>query len=262
MNTPRPALVIPASTEKRPFQVHNNSALSARPIRRATALTRRFQIASLDPSSGKAQEFVRIAPALPVFENAFASLARGTLIATQDGPVAIEDLQPGMMLRTADNGFQPVLWIGSMTIVPHIPRHAKTICTLMRVTADSLGLNRPMPDLMLAPGARMLHRPTRDQQAILSPLQNHCDGESIIRISPPTPVSVFHLAFARQQIIYANGLEIESYHPEVRIETRMSREMLALFLNLFPHVENLDDFGPAAPYLRLPLDQSETALSA
>ena len=33
---------------------------------------------------------------------------RGTLIETAQGPVAVEDLTPGMLVRTRDNGMQPI----------------------------------------------------------------------------------------------------------------------------------------------------------
>jgi len=225
---------------------------------RAMPLTRRYDVACVDASTTGIRRFTSMAPMLPLFEDAFGAVARGTLVATGTGTVAVEDPTPGTLVQTADNGLQPVLWIGAMSIVPGAPQN---INGLMRVTADSFGLGRPMPDLMLAAGARLLRRPTQarpDQFAGLVPITELCDGDSIIEITPPAPVTVFHLVFERHQILCANGLELESYHPGLHAEMSISQEMMSIFLALFPHVRQLDDFGPLA-YPRLEIDHAMSA---
>jgi len=71
-------------------------------------LTRRYEVAGLT-TNGLLTDFHGIAPATPVFEEAFSSFAHGTLISTQTGPVAVEDLTPGTMIRTAENGAMGLL---------------------------------------------------------------------------------------------------------------------------------------------------------
>ena len=84
---------------------------------RKARMMRRYRIRSLR-EDGSVHETENIGPATPVFEKAFSAFARGTLIKTTTGPVAVEDLEPGMMLITAEHGPSQLLWIGSMTLVP------------------------------------------------------------------------------------------------------------------------------------------------
>ena len=67
---------------------------------RKARMMRRYRIRSLR-EDGSVHETENIGPATPVFEKAFSAFARGTLIKTTTGPVAVEDLEPGMMLITA-----------------------------------------------------------------------------------------------------------------------------------------------------------------
>ena len=55
---------------------------------------RRYEVSSLLPNGGIA-ETRHIAPALPIFEDAFCAFTRGSLVETTQGPIAVEDLLPG-----------------------------------------------------------------------------------------------------------------------------------------------------------------------
>ncbi len=243
----------PVGRETPTFDLRSRHVASGNTVRRMLhgdvankALTRRYHIRYLDGVTGECKSLVHVAPAVPVFENTCAAIARGTLLATPNGYVAIEDLEPGMLLQTADNGPQPVQWIGSITLVPHLPRHGRTICSLLRILAEGFGLGRPAPDLLLAPGARLLHRSFEGEGEVLSPAEHYCDGESVIRVMPQAPITVYHLAFRSHQIILANGLEIESMLPERDVETVLNAGFLAAFRGLFPNLKGLDAFGEAA----------------
>ena len=121
-----------------------------RNLPRARPLTRRYEVAAIGTDGALTQKAV-VAPAIPTFEDAFAGFARGTLITTSDGPIAVEDLCPGMMVQTADNGAMPLLWVGSMMIFPGLPELSEESVRLIRATAESFGMGRPLPDLMLGP---------------------------------------------------------------------------------------------------------------
>lgn len=217
---------------------------NARPEMRpggAPQATRRYQISCMG-SSANIMKFSRVAPALGVIDAAFGAMAHGTVISTNNGPVAIEDLTPGIRVQTRDNGPQPVLWIGSTSLLPGQPGAPDY---LLRITADGLGLSRPEFGLMLGPEARLLHRHC-GAGLVLAPISGFCDGEHVVQTRSVSPVQLFHIAFARHQIIRANGIEIESYHPGPSAEMQLSREFYATYMGLFPNYSSPDSFGPLA----------------
>lgn len=250
----------------RPMGIENNNTVphtwTAQPDRRplrALPRTRRYEVAYLDHNS-QLMDFSRLAPAMPIFEDAFCAMARGTIIATAEGPIAVEDLTPGTYVCTRDNGMQPLLWVGSMSIVPDNTGKPESTGKLSRVTADSFGLGRPMPDLLLGPSARLFRRDAAliaamGTTAALAPITAFIDGDTVLEITPVTAVRVYHLAFARHQIISANGLEIESYHPGGLHDMHLTGQMQALLVAMFPHIRSMREFGPSA-YPRMSLDDA------
>ena len=122
---PRPGPASPALTQ--PWAPRADR----RPIR-ATPLTRRYEMSWLTPDG--VESGTRIAPAAAPFEEAFAAFARGTLIATEDGPVAVEDLVPGQQIVTADGASETLLWVGSMTLFPKSSAEVEP-ARLIRLTA-------------------------------------------------------------------------------------------------------------------------------
>jgi len=112
MTHPHPAgLRLPASD---PAFGAPTQAKNAPRRRNGDMLMRRYHVSHLDPVSNTCIDQVKIAPAIPAFELAFAAMARGTLLAGPDGPVAIEDLRPGMLLETARKGACRIEWIGML----------------------------------------------------------------------------------------------------------------------------------------------------
>lgn len=208
--------------------------------------TRRFVVQWLD-QSGAVEDLSRIAPAIPLFEQVFSAFGRGTLIPTIDGPVAVEDLMPGALVETS-TGLSPLMWVGSMSIVPGSPAQDYSPLGLYRVTADSFGLDRPMPDLLLGPGARILSTrgALRDEygtDAVLEPIAALADGMNVIEVRPISTVQTYHLGFKSHRTFSANGVEVESMHPGAVNQNRIDPQMMSLFLSMFPHIRQLSDFG-------------------
>lgn len=261
MNTPRltvpPSLVSRSATDARPRTLTATPrpatpprGIAAGPRGQASAQAmRRYEITTLG-RDGTVHGMTRPAPASPVFEQAFAALARGTLIATTAGPVAVEDLMPGDFLQTREDGPQQLIWIGMMTLFPAAVPGQGGCPGPIRVPADSFGPGRPANDVVLGPYARLLQRrpasvPGRDDGWSYVPLADLVDGQSAIRLSPATPVQVYHLGLRRHATICAGGLDVESFHPGSAADT-MSDDMRDLYLALFPHVRQMTSFGPAA----------------
>lgn len=238
---------VSAHLARRASTVSNSGRMTVR-TGRTTMKTRKYDIAFLDPA-GLVQETSRVAPALPVFESGFAAFARGSLILTDAGYVAVEDLQPGMMVQTLDHGSQPLIWIGSTLLIPGAEGQIPEMGRLTRLTTDSLGLGRPMPDLLLGPYAR-IHNRSATCTALLgsaggmTPGLDYEDGENVISVTPLTPVRLYHLAFARHQLIRVNGVDLESSHPGLSAIRALGHEMRALLLSLYPHHTSAEGFGP------------------
>lgn len=210
-------------------------------------LTRRYEISWID-DDGTLDSFVRIAPALPIFETAFSAFAHGATVATTEGPVPVEDLEPGMGVETATGEVAPLRWIGAITLVPGAPSAADTPPRLYRVTADTFGLGRPAGDVTFGPAARFLDRTPAIRNALgceaaLAPVSTFADGVGVVEIAPVSPVRVYHLAFDDHHVIRVGGIEAESYHPGADCHYSMSRELRDIFLSLFPHVATLQGFG-------------------
>lgn len=133
----------------------------------------------------------------------------GTLIETPNGPIRIEDLEPGDLVLTRDHGAQPLRWIGRSR------RRAEAADAPVRFAAGALGDHAA---LELSPCHRVL---LKDQWAevlfgtseVLVKAVNLINGHSITRRVDARPVTYVHLLFDQHQIICGNGLESESYHP-------------------------------------------------
>ncbi|WP_243730848.1 Hint domain-containing protein [Rubellimicrobium sp. CFH 75288] len=255
---------LPASLDVpgRPAAVPPPAALRMRaePVpaasRRPAPLMRRVEIAALRPD-GSVDSGPRLLPALLPFEEPFAAFARGTVLATEHGPVAVEDLRPGQRLRTASGALRPILWWGATLIVPGAPGQSPEMTRLVRIAAGALGLARPEHDLVLGPLARVvLRRPgireiTGCPEATV-PAIDLADGEGVIAIAPPAPAQVFGLCLAGPERLLADGIEIESYHPGPPAAFPLRGEALDLLLACFPGRADLAAFGPPAlPRLRL-----------
>ncbi|ARC90160.1 Hint domain-containing protein [Rhodovulum sp. MB263] len=208
---------------------------------------RRYEVRGMTPD-GRPHDVARAMPADPHVDEAFCAFAHGTLIATPQGPVAVEDLLPGMEIDTAGAGAQPLLWVGSTMLVPPAGRGRETV-TLTRLTADSLGLGRPMPDLVLGPRARLLMRHPRCRaltgaETAFAPATGFVDGTALIALRVLRPTRVYHLALHGQQVLLANGVEVESYHPGENASLLIDKANRLRFLSLFPHVSGFGGFGP------------------
>ncbi|WP_336097634.1 Hint domain-containing protein [Roseovarius sp. CH_XMU1461] len=211
-----------------------------------------YDVSWLNRHDGSVQRSRVEAPAGPIFEAAFSAFARGTLITTTQGPVAVEDLVPGMLIQTRERGPSPLLWIGSMQLAPD---NIAPVAPLTRVMTDAFGLGRPSPDFLAGPGARLLQRTTGGPgDNSLRSVQSFADGHSVIPLRPPSPVRLYHLALQRHATITAAGLTTESFHPGAGFNSIVSYETSVRFMALFPHLRKTSEFGSLAhPRQPLPM---------
>lgn len=215
--------------------------------KRALPLARRYEIDWMTPD-GELRSRIDIAPALPVFEEAFSAFAHGVPILTTEGEVAVEDLLPGMTLVCGNGAEAPLLWKGAITLVPGAPSATGEPPRLTRVTADTFGPGRPSRDLLFGPAARRLVRGPEVRaragtEAALQLLDTDVDGDAVIAVHPVQPLRVYHLLAAGHTTVLAGGVEVETYHPAPDHALSLSAEMRTVFLSLFPHLDGDGGFG-------------------
>ncbi len=154
----------------------------------------------------------------------------GTLIETDRGEVAIEDLAVGDMVRTADHGFQPVRWIGR-SLSDARGDHAPVV-----FAPGAIGNGR---ELRLSPQHRVLVQGWQAElyygcDEVLVPAKHLIDGKRVVQERADT-VLYLHLLFDRHEIVFSEGVASESFFPgdQIMLQDRAVRaELLALFPEL------------------------------
>lgn len=213
--------------------------------RRGVPLTRTIEAAALLADQTVSDSSFTV-PASSTFEACASAFARGTLISTVMGPIAVEDLIPGDLVET-HRGPQPVVWIGSTPYLPDFGGETTSLTHLLRLP----GVGMDQSDLLLGPAARMVIRQDRfsdllNCDAVLAPASDYVDGDRVLKITPPGPVQLYHVALRRHGIIRANGHELESYHPGRISAAEIGTSVRAMLQSMFPHLEDLEAFGDLA----------------
>ncbi|MGR3492235.1 MAG: Hint domain-containing protein [Shimia sp.] len=164
----------------------------------------------------------------------------GTLILTAHGPRAIETLTIGDRVVTRDAGMQPVHWIGASRVTSHMMARDPALRPI-RVARDAFGAGMPSRDLFLSRQHRVLVRDWRAEvyfgvaDGVLAPAAALVNDATVtVDHSRDNGVTYFHLATPRHAIIYAEGVEVETFLPSARTLAGMGDAARAEFLALFP----------------------------
>lgn len=186
------------------------------------------------------------------FDNPFFMIcfADGTLIETDQGQVAVEDLRPGMMVRTADHGFQPLRLalsrdVGSAWQMQN--DRLRPVC----ISAGALGGGLPQRDLRVSRQHRILVSSPICQRMfgtreVLVPAIRLTDLPGIFVESDLAPVTYFHLVFDRHEVIFADGVAAESFLVARHSLEALTPEALEELLTLFPDaIEQAEAVAPA-----------------
>jgi hypothetical protein len=186
----------------------------------------------------------------------------GTMLRTETGPVAIEDLGPGERLLTRDSGPQPVLWTGHRRM-SGARLFAMPDQRPIRLRRGALGLDRPEEDLILSPEHRVLVKGHAARALWGEPevLVRAADlvGDRLIAVDHSLRETWYiHLMLERHEVIWANGLEVETFHPGfMGLETLTGGQRDLLF-DLRPELaHNPDLYGPPA---RRMVNRAEAAI--
>jgi len=184
-------------------------------------------------------------PALPTFadvaiDDAPACYCRGTMILTDKGEVAVEDLAIGDIVRTVAGEAKAVRWLGVRTVSGIFADPLRSYP--VRVLANAIGDNVPARDLLVSPDHALLIDGNLIQAGAL------VNGVSVVRErSVPEAFSYYHIELADHDLILAENAPAETFIDNV---DRMG------FDNWAQHQEL---YGDAAPLVEMSVPRAKGA---
>ena len=198
-----------------------------------------------DPGSG--EQVVTTQHAIPLV----VCFTLGTRILTPDGEVAIEELEAGDRVVTRDHGVQRIRWIGATTLPAGYVRSNPHLRPIL-IRQGALGEGVPQADLRVSRQHRILVRDWRsevmfgDANGVLTAAFTLCNDSTIVQERPDGPVTYIHMAFDQHEVVYAEGVEAESFHVGAETLAGLSEPQRAELLELFPQLETGSDYAYGA----------------
>ncbi|RME17056.1 MAG: hemolysin-type calcium-binding protein [Alphaproteobacteria bacterium] len=186
----------------------------------------------------------------------------GTRIRTERGDVPIEEIEEGERVQTKDDGLQEVLWKGQKQ-VSGARLFAMPELRPIRLRAGALGVDRPDEDLVVSPRHRLLVKGERaralfNTDEVLVSARDLIDDRTIVRDLTMTSVKYVHLLLPRHEIVFANGLETESFHPAGEALESVAAAERARLAERLPGLES--DPMTYGDYARRTLNRAEAAI--
>ena len=187
---------------------------------------------------------------------------RGTRIDTPSGPRLIESLREGDTVLTLDDGPQQILWIGARRM-SGARLFAMPELRPIRLRVGALGVRRPDQELLVSPEHRMLlsgrHAKTVfNEPEVLVTARDLVDDKAVTVDVSMREVTYIHLLFARHQIIRANGIPTESFHPASAALSSLDATDRERLVGMYP-VLAADPYGYGG-FARRNLTASEAAI--
>ena len=185
----------------------------------------------------------------------------GTRIETPRGHIAIEDLREDDEVQTKDNGVQQVRWTGSRRMsgarlfaMPHLRP--------IRFAAGALG-QVPDEELLVSPQHRLLikgdaARDLFNTSEVLVAARDLVNDSTIRVDNTVRQVTYIHLLFDTHQVLWANGVETESFHPASAALSALDEGDRARLLALNPELAT--DPHTYGAFARRCLSTSEAAI--
>ncbi|SMY05975.1 Hint domain-containing protein [Flavimaricola marinus] len=186
----------------------------------------------------------------------------GTMIMTEDGPLPVEHVGEGTRIQTKDNGCEEVLWTGYRRItgarlyaMPHLAP--------VRLREGALDKGVPDAGLLVSPDHRLMLRGARAQalfntDEVLVAARDLVNDLSITVDRSVREVTYIHLLLPHHQVVFANGVETESFHPASAALATMEDAQLAQMFERLPDLAT--DPQTYGAYARRVLSQSEAAI--
>lgn len=168
----------------------------------------------------------------------------GMMIETDKGPVAVEDLVEGDMVKTYDNGFQPLRYMYRRTV------SANGSNTPVLFKAGAIGNSH---DLIVSQKHRMFTGtlPKRYVRALdgnddhLVHAEKLVNGSTIRMMPELETVEYFHMMFANHELVWCQNTVSESWQPTQKA-LKNAPEVADELLSIFPELATATGQTPGA----------------
>ena len=164
----------------------------------------------------------------------------GVRLATAKGQRPVEKLAVGDLVETADNGLQPVRWIGMRTL-DAVDLAANPNLRPIRIRKGALGDRLPKRDLLVSPQHRMMVRSDvaqalfgTDEVLVAAKHLLALDGVEVAE--DLTEITYVHLLFDRHEVVYAEGAQSESLYTGEQALRAVGEPARAEIFALFPEL--------------------------
>jgi hypothetical protein len=186
----------------------------------------------------------------------------GTMILTEDGPQPVETIGEGTRVQTKDNGLQDVLWVGKrrvtgarLYVMPHLAP--------IRLREGALERDVPDSGLLVSPDHRLIVRGARARalfncDEVLVAARDLVNDNSIHVDRTVREVTYVHMLLPAHEIVFANGVETESFHPASAALADMDPQQHEALMAQLP--EGGADLQLYGSYARRVLSRSEAAV--
>jgi len=172
---------------------------------------------------------------------------RGTLIDTEHGPIAVEDLKPGVKVRTNDGTYSPLRLALSRTVAAAEIDKNHNLAPV-RIMQGALGNGLPARDLRVSRQHRMFvsskvcERMLGQPSALVSAVKlTQLPG---VFVEPDQgDVQYYHLLFDRHEVIFAEGAATESFFCGPEAMKSMSPAALREINAILPDIHKMS-FSP------------------
>lgn len=186
----------------------------------------------------------------------------GTMILTPDGPRDVASLGEGDRVQTQDNGPSEVLWIGKRRVTG-ARMLAMPELVPVRLRAGALDADVPDAGLLVSPDHRIVLRGPRarslfNADEVLVTARDLVDNAMVLRDRSPREVTYIHMMLPQHQIVFANNVPTESFHPASAALASMGQDDQDRLFDRMPDLRV--NPGAYGGYARRVLSVSEAAI--
>ena len=181
------------------------------------------------------------------YETQTACYCRGTLVATECGEVAVEDLKIGDLVMTHGGWLRPVKWIGRRAYAGRFVAGNRDVLPIV-IRAGALDEGVPARDLRVSPE----HALFLDE--VLVPARHLVNGLTITQADAVERLEYFHVDLGGHDVILAERAAAESF---VDCDSRGMFQNAGEYASLYP-----DDRGPSWAFCAPRLEAASAELVA